>query len=102
MAWRRSKLRSAPTARGRADSSIDFPCDATMNFYFKLEFSSQGVSAELLNALTSQVLRHVGSSLDAVPEVMPALHQAVASGTSGIAGPADQSRRCDVQFRAHG
>jgi hypothetical protein len=73
-----------------------------MNFYFKLEFSSQGVSAELLNDLVSQVLRHIGSSLDAVPDVMPALHKAVATGTAGIAGPADQSRRCDVQFRAHG
>ena len=73
-----------------------------MNFYFKLEFSSQGVAAELLNELTSQVLHHVGLSRDAVPEVMPALEQAVATGTAGISGPGDQSRRCDVQFRAQG
>ena len=73
-----------------------------MTFYFKLEFSSQGVSADLLNELTSQVLRHVGSSADAVPEVLPALQKAVASGTAGISSPGDQSRRCDVQFRAQG
>lgn len=71
-----------------------------MNFYFKLEFSSQGVSAELLNELTSEVLHHVGLSPDAVPDVMPALQKAVATGTAGIGSPGDQSRRCDVQFRA--
>lgn len=73
-----------------------------MTFYFKLEFSSQGVAAELLNDLTSQVLRYVGSSPEAVPEVMPALQKAVATGTAGIGAPGDQSRRCDVQFRAQG
>jgi hypothetical protein len=76
-----------------------------MDFFFKLEFSSQGVSADLLKELTAQVLQHVGSSPDALPDLAEALQKAVATGTSApgtTSGPGDASRRCDVQFRAHG
>jgi len=67
----------------------------TVEFFFALEFSSQGVSAQLLTALASQVLLHLGSSAEAVPELDEALQEAVAQGA------ATGDRRCDVQFRAH-
>lgn len=69
---------------------------ASHDFLFALEFSSQGVSAALLTELASQVLSHVGSSQEAMPELAEALKTAVAAGLA--AG----ERRCDVQFRAHG
>jgi hypothetical protein len=68
---------------------------AATEFFFALEFSSQGVSAALLAELASRVLTHLGSSPDAVPELRSALDQAVAAAGS-VAG----ERRCDVQFRA--
>ena len=46
---------------------------ASSVFFFSLEFSSQGVSAELLGVLATQVLTHVGSSVEAVPELTAAL-----------------------------
>jgi len=64
------------------------------DFYFALEFSSQGVAASLLGDLAAQVLTHVGSSTADLPELADALEKAVAKG--GFGG----ERRCDVQFRA--
>jgi hypothetical protein len=66
----------------------------TKPFYFALEFSSQGASAELLGDLAAQVLEHVGLSTEAVPELAGSLQKAVAEG-----GAAGADRRCDVQFR---
>ena len=66
---------------------------SSQDFFFALEFSSQGVSAELLAELAAQVLNHVGSARDAVPDLADALKIAVAKGTA--AG----QHRCDVQFR---
>ena len=63
-------------------------------FFFSLEFSSQGVSAGLLDELIAQVLGHVGCSTDEVPELGGALDQAIRKDGHG-------ERRCDVQFRAH-
>ena len=64
----------------------------TKPFYFALEFSSQGASAELLGDLATHVLEYVGSSPSAVPELTESLQKAVAQ--EGVA-----DRRCDVQFR---
>lgn len=63
-------------------------------FFFALEFSSQGVAAPLLGELAAQVLGHVGCSPADVPELTDALDKAVAKGAFG------GERRCDVQFRA--
>jgi hypothetical protein len=63
-------------------------------FFFALEFSSQGVTASLLGDLTAQVLGHVGCSPADVPDLADALEKAVAKGAFG------GERRCDVQFRA--
>ena len=68
----------------------------TVEFFFALEFSSQGVSARLLTELASQVLLHVGSSPEAVPDLAQALQEAVAQDA------ATSERRCDVQFHVHG
>jgi len=64
------------------------------HFYFALEFSSQGVSADLLDDLAAHVLTHVGSSKEAVPELTASLQKAVAQGS------ASADRRCDVRFHA--
>jgi hypothetical protein len=62
-------------------------------FFFTLEFSSQGVSATLLGDLTARVLDYVGSK-SAVPELIDSLQKAVAKGSVGT------DSRCDVMFRA--
>ena len=68
----------------------------TDDFFFALEFSSQGVPADLLEALAAHVLEHVGSSGAPMPELTRALQTAVDKGTAaGV-------HRCDVQFRASG
>jgi hypothetical protein len=67
---------------------------STQDFFFALEFSSQGVSAGLLDDLACQVLSHLGSSPSAVPGLAEALQTAVEKGT------ATGAHRCDVQFRA--
>jgi hypothetical protein len=66
---------------------------AAQQFFFTLEFSSQGVSASLLGDLTAQVLEHVGST-NPPPELIDSLQKAVAKGSAGA------DSRCDVQFRA--
>src|SRR5262245_25619821 len=90
--------RSTPTAAGRACSSIAFHCRisrvAATEFFFALEFSSQGAPASLVEDLASQVFRYVGCEVDQVSGLTEALQQAVANGSS--AG----RRRCDVQFKA--
>ncbi len=63
-------------------------------FFFALEFSSQGAPLGLVAELASQVLRHVGCAEAFAPDLTRALEQATSRETAG--GP----RRCDVQFRA--
>jgi hypothetical protein len=65
-------------------------------FFFSLEFSSQGAPAALLDGLAAQVLGHVGCTGTSLPELSDALQNAVAKGSVG--GPG----RCDVQFRVRG
>ena len=65
-------------------------------FFFSLEFSSQGAPAALLGDLAAQVLGHVGCPTTDLPELTRALDQAVVDGSAG------GQRRCDVQFRVHG
>ena len=60
-------------------------------FFFALEFSSQGAPASFLEELTSYVLGHIGCARDEVPELTVALEHALGAGTRG-------ERRCDVQF----
>jgi len=69
---------------------------ATRDFFFSLEFSSQGAPAALLEELVAQLLAHVGSEDRTIPELTEALQKAV--DTSAAAG----QRRCDIQIRAHG
>jgi hypothetical protein len=60
-------------------------------FFFALEFSSQGVPANLLGDLAAQVLRHVGVAKAGVADAIRSLEEAVAKGSSGA--------RCDVRFQ---
>ena len=64
-------------------------------FFFSLEFSSQGVPAGLLDDLAGQVLGHVGCAERQLPGLADALRDAVTKGSAG-------ERRCDVQFRVNG
>jgi hypothetical protein len=64
------------------------------SFFFALEFSSQGVSAELLTDLAAHVLEHVGLSRAAVPALTESIQKALAQEAAAGA------RRCDVQFKA--
>ena len=68
---------------------------ASHDFFFALEFSSQGAPAPLVEELASQVLKYVGCTATPVPQMTAALEHAVAKTTAG------GERRCDVQFRAH-
>ena len=63
-------------------------------FFFALEFSSQGAPASLVEDLAAHVFRYVGCPREAMSGLTEALEQAVAN--SGSAGG---HRRCDVQFR---
>ncbi len=63
-------------------------------FFFALEFSSQGAPAPLVEDLAAQVFRFVGCPQTSVPALTKALEQATAVTTGA-------QRRCDVQFRAH-
>ena len=64
-------------------------------FFFALEFSSQGVPASLVEDLASQVFRYVGCSAATVSGLTEAFEEATAG--SAVGG----HPRCDVQFRAH-
>lgn len=68
---------------------------ASHDFFFALEFSSQGAPAPLVEELASQVLKYVGCPPAPVPEMTAALERAVEKTAAG------GERRCDVQFRAH-
>ena len=87
-----------PTAARRGCSSIAFHCRISRvpshDFYFSLEFSSQGVPAALVDDLAVHVLRHVHVQESAASGLTEALEQA--AGTSATGTPS----RCDVQFRA--
>lgn len=67
---------------------------ASPEFFFTLEFSSQGVPAPLIQELAEQVFRFVGGGHGS----MAALTEALSRATAATAGGAS---RCDVQFRAH-
>jgi hypothetical protein len=64
------------------------------DFFFALEFSSQGAPASLVEDLAANVFRHVGCAPEHAEDVSAALEQAVEKGALG------SDRRCDVQFRA--
>ena len=69
---------------------------AAHEFFFALEFSSEGVPAALLGDLAFHVLGSVGCGDDSLRELPVALQAVVANeGTRG-------GCRCAVQFRAHG
>ena len=65
------------------------------DFFFALEFSSQGAPASLVEDLAANVFRHVG----AAPTHVEGLSEALAKATEKTPGSAGE-RRCDVQFRA--
>ena len=67
---------------------------APHDFFFALEFSSQGAPAALVEDLAASVFRHVGCAQEHVEGLRDALEQAAEPGASGGA------RRCDIQFRA--
>ncbi len=67
---------------------------AATEFFFALEFSSQGAPASLVEDLAAHVFKYVGCSKDSVNGLSEALEQAVSKGASV------GQRRCDVQFRA--
>jgi hypothetical protein len=64
------------------------------DFFFALEFSSQGAPASLVEDLASNVFKHCGCSAMHVEGLSDALERAVERDGS------DGQRRCDVQFVA--
>ncbi len=66
---------------------------ASQEFFFSLEFSSQGAPVGLVEDLASQVLRYLGCATHLAPDLTDALGRATSKGTAG------GQRRCDVQFR---
>ena len=67
---------------------------ASHDFFFALEFSSQGAPASLVEDLAANVFRHVGAAPEHAEELTQALQEATAKGAL------DGERRCDIQFRA--
>ncbi len=67
---------------------------ASTEFFFALEFSSQGAPASLVEDLATHVFKYVGCPNEEVNGLTNALEQAVEKGE------AHGHRRCDVQFRA--
>jgi hypothetical protein len=67
---------------------------AAKSFFFALEFSSQGVPAQLLADLAAHVLEHVNAPKTELPGLAASLQKAVADEA------AQGARRCDVQFKA--
>src|SRR4029079_4541092 len=95
----RCASRSPPTAAGLACSSIAFHCriPAAMgshDFFFALEFSSQGAPASLVEDLAANVFRHVGAAPEHAEGLTQALQDATARGAIG------GDRRCDIQLPA--
>ena len=74
--------RSMPTAGGPVCSSVGFHCKISRvpahEFFFALEFSSQGPPALLLEDLASQICRHVGCAGQAVAGLTEAFEHASA------------------------
>jgi hypothetical protein len=68
---------------------------APPEFFFTLEFSSQGTPTPLVQELSDQVCRFVGCPEASLAKMSEALDRATAATAVG-------PRRCDVQFRAHG
>jgi hypothetical protein len=69
----------------------------TPDFFFALEFSSQGAPPSLVEDLAANVFRHVGCAPDHIEGFSEALARAIERA------PGSGERRCDVQFRArHG
>ena len=66
------------------------------DFYFSLEFSSQGVPAAIVEDLAGHVFRYVNCAEGSVSGLTQALEQAVEKSATGTPS------RCDVQFRAQG
>jgi hypothetical protein len=64
------------------------------DFFFALEFSSQGAPASLVEDLAANVFRHVGAAPEHAEGLTQALKEATAKGAIG------GDRRCDIQFRA--
>ena len=64
------------------------------DFFFALEFSSQGAPVSLVEDLAANVFRHVGCAPEHAEELSDALDKAAAKGSIG------SDRRCDIQFRA--
>ena len=64
------------------------------DFFFALEFSSQGAPASLVEDLAANVFRHVGCAPEHAEGLSEALEHAAETGALG------GDRRCDVQFRA--
>jgi hypothetical protein len=63
-------------------------------FFFALEFSSQGAPASLVEDLAVNVFRHVGAGAEHAEGLTQALKDATERGAIG------GDRRCDIQFRA--
>jgi hypothetical protein len=66
---------------------------APPEFFFALEFSSQGAPASLVEDLATHVFKYVGCPNEEATGLTDALERAVDTG--GAHG----HRRCDVQFR---
>jgi hypothetical protein len=64
------------------------------DFFFALEFSSQGAPTSLVEDLAVNVFRHVGCDPKHAEGLTQALQEATSQGA--VAG----DRRCDIQFRA--
>lgn len=64
------------------------------DFYFALEFSSQGIPAALVEDLAAHVFRYAHCGEAAMPGLTDAIEQAVANTAAG------GHSRCDLQFRA--
>ena len=73
------------------------------DFFFSLEFSSQGAPAALLEELSAQLLTHLGVQVSEWPELSSALQKAVETGSAAMMQPHGGAHpRCDVQFRVNG
>ena len=66
---------------------------AAHDFFFALEFSSQGAPSALIEELAANVFRHVGCAAERAEGLRQAIEQAAEAPGEGV-------RRCDVQFRA--
>lgn len=68
---------------------------ASHEFFIALEFSGDDTQVSLVDELAAQILRYVGCSSIAAPDLSAALEQAA------VPTGAERRCRCDVQFRVH-